>query len=222
MKLTTLLLAFAAAFIVSNSVHGQLLKNLFGGGNANQSTPLGMEPSALGQASNLLGQQKFQLPSIPSILNQQGSQRNATMEGGLGNLSNLIPKPQLPSFQPPNLLNQFNAKSKEMIDRTTDWARAKQQALKEQSFGRLANSTPFSFLGGSGAGATLPQTLESQQSGSVTRNQPNASALARPSTSQPSASSTTPNYFAPPRTNGPAQPQIRSAANPNGQPTVRF
>ena len=172
--------------------------------------------------SNLLGQQKFQLPSIPSILNQQGAQGNTAVESGLGSLSNLIPKPQLPSFQPPNLLNQFNTKSKQIIDRTTDWARTKQQALKEKSFGRLANSNPLGFLGGNGVEATLPQILGGQQPGSVTRNQPNASELAQPSSAPPSVQSATPNYFAPPKTNAPAQPQIRSAANPNGQPTVRF
>lgn len=219
MKLLTLFLAFATALLTSECAQGQLLKNLFGGGNSNQSTPLGMEPSALGQASNLLGQQKFQMPSFSSVFDQQGAQGNAAGQSGLGDLSNLIPKPQLPSFQPPNLLNQFNSKSKEMIDRTTDWARTKQQALKEKSFGRLANSNPLGFLSGMGAAAGGQQATRSQPAGSATRSQPNLPALAQPSTAPPSAS---PNYFAAPRTNGAAQPQIRNAANPNGQPTVRF
>ena len=218
MKLTPLCLAFVIALMSNDCVHGQLLKNLFGGSNSNQSTPLGLEPSALGQADNVVGQQKFQLPSLPSLFNQQGAQGNTTGQSGSGNLSNLVPTPQLPSFQAPNLLNQFNAKSKEMIDRTTDWARTKQQTLKEKSFGRLTKSNPLGFFGGSEATAGNQQTAGDQQLGSATKVQPDVLELAQPSTAPPS----NPSYFAPPKTNVPAQPMIRSAANPNGQPTVRF
>ena len=199
MKLTTLCIAFVTALMISNCAHGQLLKNLFGGGNSNQNTPLGVDASTLEQASKLLGQQKFQVPGISSLLGQQGAQGNNAGQGGLGDLSKLIPTPQLPSFQPPNLLNQFNAKSKEMIDRTTDWARNKQQAFKEKSLGRLAKSNPLSFLSGLGGNT---QATDTPQAGSATRTPLNGSVPSTP--------------------NLPAQPQIRSAANPNGQPTVRF
>ena len=199
MKLTTLCLAFVTALVISDCAHGQLLKNLFGGGNSSQHTPLGVDASTLEQASKLLGQQKFQVPGISSLLGQQGAQGNTAGQGGLSNLSKLIPTPQLPSFQPPNLLNQFNAKSKEMIDRTTEWARGKQQEFKEKSFGRLAKSNPLSFLSGL-SGNT--QATGNPQAGSATRNPLNNSGPSTP--------------------NVPAQPQIRSAANPNGQPTVRF
>ena len=199
MKLTPLCLAIAATLMISDCVHGQLLKNLFGGGNSNQSAQQGAEASALGQTANLLGQQNLPLPGLSSLLGQQGTQGATTGQGGLGGLANLIPKPQLPSFNPPNLLNQFNAKSKEMIDRTTDWARTKQQEIKEKSFGRLAKSNPLGFLNGNTSGNT-PSTVD-QAVGSATKSLPN--------------------YFAP-GSSPPAQPQIRSAANPNGQPTVRF
>ena len=208
MKLTTLCLAIATALMISDCVHGQLLKNLFGGTNSNQSTPLGAEASALGQhASNLLGQQNFQLPGIPSL--QQG---NTAGQGGLGDLSNLIPKPQLPSFNPPNLLNSFNAKSKEMIDRTTEWARTKQQAFKEKSLGSMTKNNPLNFLNGGNNGI-----LNGGNNGI-------ASAVENLGASSLGAGSTTksqPNYYAPPSTPL-AQPPIRSAANPNGLPTVRF
>ena len=75
MKLTPLCLAFVIALMSNDCVHGQLLKNLFGGSDSNQSTPLGMEPSALGQADNVVGQQKFQLPSLPSLFKPTGSSR---------------------------------------------------------------------------------------------------------------------------------------------------
>jgi len=201
MKLTTLFLAFATAVIVSDCAHGQLLKNLFGGGDTAQSEPLGLDASVLSQASNLLGQQKLQLPSLPSLLNQQSSGSNILGQGGLGDLSKLVPTPQLPSLSPPNFLNQFNAKSKEMVDRTTDWARTKQQQLKEKTLGRLVGGNALNFLKGS-----TP----------ATDNQP--AELAQPPVIPPQ----TPNYYANPGTAVPAQPQIRSAANPNGQPTVRF
>jgi len=192
MKLTTLCLAIVTALMISDCVHGQLLKNLFGGATSNQSTPLGAEASALGQASNLLGQQNFQLPGIPSLLNQQGSTAG---QGGLGDLSNLIPKPQLPSFNPPNLLNQFNNKSKEMIDRTTEWARTKQQAFKEKSLGSLTKNNPLSFLNGN------TPAIDNLDAGSAAKHLQN--------------------YIAPGATPL-AQPPIRSAANPNGLPAVRF
>lgn len=201
MKFTTLFLACAAALMISDCVHGQLLKNLFGGAGSAQSGLLDVDPSVLNQANNLLGQQKLQVPSLPSLLNQQGSAGNAVGQGGLGDLSKLIPTPQLPSLSPPNFLNQFNAKSKEMVDRTTDWARTKQQQLKEKTLGRLTKSNPLSFLNGN-----TPTTGNQQAE------------LVQP----PAIPPQTPNYYANPKAAAPAQPQIRSAANPNGQPAVRF
>ena len=209
MKLTTLCLAIVTALMVSDCVHGQLLKNLFGGGASNPSTPLGAEASALGQARNLLGQQNLQLPGIPSLLNQQGSTAG---QGGLGDLSNLIPKPQLPSFNPPNLLNQFNNKSKEVIDRTTEWARTKQQAFKEKSFGSLTKNNPLAFLNGGDSGGNngIAPAIENLGAGSTTKY-----------LGAGSAAKSQPDYFAP-RSTPLAQPPIRSAANPSGLPSVRF
>lgn len=212
MKSTTFCLALLAALTISNSAQGQLLKNLFGGNDTNQSKPLGNEPSALGSLNESNGQQKFRLPTLPSLFKQQDSQSDVLGRGDLGELSNLVPTPQLPSFNSPNLLNQFNSKSKQMIDRTTVWARDKQQQLKENTFGRLSGSNPLGFL----SSATAPEAQESRvrtAADAVTN-----SSLAQPSTTPPKK----PDYFAPPKVTQPAQPPIRTASSPDGQPAMRF
>jgi hypothetical protein len=206
MKFTTICLALASTFMMAQSTNGQLLKNLFGSGSSEQSKPLGDELSAFGRAVNSSGQQKFKLPSL---FKQQNSTSDVL---GMGDLSNLIPSPQVPSFSPPNLLNQFNTKSKQMIDRTTDWARVKQQQLKEKTFGRLGQTNPLGFLNG----VTAPSAVE--RAITPDNNRPVQSKLAQPSTTPPKKFE----YFAPPKSNQAAQPPIRTASTPDGQPAARF
>ncbi len=220
MKSTTICLALLVGLTVSNRVHGQLFKNLFGG-DTNQSQPLGYEPSALGSLNESTEQQKFRLPTLPSLFKQQDPQSDVLGRGDMSGLSNLVPTPRLPAFNQSNLLDQFNSKSKQMIDRTTDWARDKQQRLKEKTFGRLGATNPLGFLSGSAPPSTREERttpMKPGPTGNRSIERTTNSELAQPSTITPRK----PDYFAPPKVIQPAQPPIRTASSPDGQPAMRF
>ncbi len=167
----------------------------------------------------------FKLPSLGSLF---GRDESKSIEGILG--ARQLPQGLLPQAKSqPNFLDQLNAKSKAAIDRTTEWAREKQQQLQQKSFQGLQQSGAGgllqapgnrmvegmkNFFGGLNRSQTTPLEKPPVQPRALADRGNARPPSAAPATSTPSRAL---NYYG-----SGAQPPIRSAAVPSGQTTQRF
>ena len=189
MKPLTTLLAMTLLTLISHQCHAQ--NQTFGGWGGNILQGITGDRTPRTQQSN------SSLSGLFSGGNNTASSGIGSPSGFLGGLPNLIPSlgGNDNNAAPTDLLSRMNQKSKNAIDRTTDWAQQKKQAMSSKMFsGAFDMLKPKSLQGG-----------QSTQSSNLLQGASNAFDWLKPQSNQPLN-----------------QPPIRSAENYGQQPSMRY
>ena len=191
MKPLTTILAMTLLMLISHQCHGQ--NQTFGGwGNILQGISGNRTPRPQQSNSGLSG-----LSGLLGGGNNTSNSGLGSASGLLGGLPNLIPNlgGNNDNAAPTDLLSRMNQKSKDAIDRTTNWAQQKKQAMSSKMFsGALDMLKPKSMQQG-----------QANQGSGLLQGASNAFDWLKPQSNQPLN-----------------QPPIRSAENYGQQPSMRY